>query len=130
MKTALVCIALWRPIGAIAQSTDPIWVNGSSQKVCQPNGETDFETMQPTVSQTQTNYGLLGDDLGSSFEHNGKLWLLFGDTWPTAKFNGKPNSQTDPPRTLEHNDAIAFTSAVNIDQCLKLDYARNSIGAY
>jgi hypothetical protein len=65
------------PVGSIAQSTDPAWVNGSSQKVCQ-HGEVDYETRKPTVSQTQTNYGLAGDDLGASFQRNGKLWLLFG----------------------------------------------------
>ncbi|HXP87410.1 MAG TPA: DUF4185 domain-containing protein [Bryobacteraceae bacterium] len=118
------------PFAAIAQSTDPIWVNGSTQKVCQPNGETDYQTNQPTVSQTQTNYGLAGDDLGASFLHDGKLWLLFGDTNPTATFKGQPNSQTDSPRTPVHNDAIAFTSGTNVNQCLKLDFVRNSIGAY
>src|SRR5450631_3674728 len=115
---------------AAAQSADPVWVPGSSQKVCQPNGETDYETKQPTVSQTQTNYGLSGDDLGASFEHNGKLWFLFGDTIPTATFKGKPNAQSDPPRTPADNDAIAFTSGANIDQCLKLDFVRDSIGAF
>src|ERR1700686_3735605 len=130
MKIVLVFVAVLLPLGTMAQSTDPVWVPGSSQKVCQPNGEIDYEIKQPTVSQTQTNYGLLGDDLGSSFEHNGKLWLLFGDTWPTATFNGKLNAQTDSPRTTLHNDAIAFTSGANIDSCLKLDFVRNSIGAY
>ncbi len=115
---------------ALAQSADPVWVPGSSQKVCQPNGETDFETRQPTVSRTATNYGLAGNDLGYSFEHNGKLWFLFGDTRPTAAFNGKPNAQSDPPRMALDNDSIGFTLATNLDQCLKLDFVRDSIGAY
>jgi len=130
MTKALTLIALWCCACAIAQPADPIWVPGSTQKVCQPNGEIDYETGKPTVSQTQTNYGLAGDDLGASFEHNGKLWLLFGDTNPTATFNGKPNSQTDLPRTPVHNDAIVFTSGTNVDQCLKLDFVRDSIGAF
>ena len=130
MKHVLICAALWLPVVATAQSTDPVWVNGSSQKVCQPNGEIDYQTTQPTVSQTQTNYGLIGDDLGASFMHDGKLWLLFGDTNPTATFNGKPNAQTDSPRTTADNDAIAYTTGTNVDQCLKLDFVRDSIGAY
>ena len=130
MKAALILLAAVFPMAAMAQSADPVWVPGSSQKVCQPNGETDYQTNQPTVSQTQTNYGLSGDDLGASFEHNGKLWFLFGDTTPTAAFKGKPNAQTDPPRTPDDNDAIAFTSGVDIGQCLKLDFVRDSIGAY
>lgn len=127
-------VAVLFPLVALAQPADPVWVPGSSQKVCQPNGEIDYQTQQPTVSQTQTNYGLVGDDLGASFEHNGKLWLLFGDTQPTTTFNGKPNGQSNPPRTPSDNDAIAFTSGatavINADQCLKLDFVRDSIGAY
>jgi uncharacterized protein (TIGR03437 family) len=126
----LVTVALLFPMVTMAQSTDPLWVPGSSQKVCQLVGEIDRQTGQPTVSQTETNYGLAGNDLGSSFEHNGKLWFLFGDTIPTTTFNGKPNAQGDPPRTPLHNDAIAFTSLANIDQCPKLDFIRDSIGAY
>ena len=130
MKKALAYLALCLPMIAMAQSTDPIWVFGSSQKVCQPNGENDPETMQPTVSQTQTNYGLIGSDLGSSFEHNGMLWFVFGDTDPTATFNGKPNAQTDPPRTVMDNDSVGFTTGTNINECLKLNFVRDSIGAY
>src|ERR1035437_8762004 len=130
MRAALILLAVLFPMSGTAQSADPVWVPGSSQKVCQPNGETDYQTNQPTVSQTQTNYGLSGDDLGASFEHKGKLWFLFGDTTPTAAFKGKPNAQTDPPRTPDDNDAIAFTSGVDIGQCLKLDFVRDSIGAY
>src|ERR1700680_395757 len=101
--------------GVMAQTTNPVFVPGSSQKVCQLIGETDHQTGQPTVSQTETNYGLVGNDLGSSFEHNGKLWFLFGDTHPTASFNGKPNGQNNPPRMPLDNDSVGFTSGTNID---------------
>src|SRR5579863_2130925 len=130
MRKTLTLIPLLCCAFAMAQPADPVWVSGSTQKVCQPNGEIDFETGKPTVSQTATNYGLGGDDLGASFEHAGKLWLLFGDTNPTPTFNGKPNGQSDLPRTPVHNDAIAFTSGTNVEQCLKLDFVRDSIGAY
>src|ERR1017187_8090067 len=125
VRLVLASVAVLFPMGAMAQSTDPVWVPGSSQKVCQLVGELDRETGQPTASQTETNYGLIGNDLGSSFEHNGKLWFLFGDSQPTATFNGKPNLQTDPPRTGADNDAVGFTSGTNIDQCLKLDFVRD-----
>src|ERR1700680_1850623 len=99
--------------GARAQTTNPIFVPGSSQKVCQLIGETDREFNMPTVSQTETNYGLSGNDLGYSFEHNGKLWFLFGDSKPTATFNAKPNGQTNPPRMPLDNDSIgAYQSPV------------------
>ncbi len=123
-------MAILFPMAAMAQSIDPVWVPGSSQKVCQLIGELDHETGQPAASQTETNYGLSGNDLGSSLEHNGKLWFLFGDSNPTTTFNGKPNAQSNPPRTPSDNDAIGFTSGANIEQCLKLDFVRDSIGAY
>src|ERR1035438_6436270 len=130
MKAVLVFVAVLFPVGAMAQATDPVWVPGSSQKVCQLVGELDHESGQTTVSQTETNYGLVGNDLGSSLEHNGKLWFLFGDTHPTATFNGKPNLQANPPRTVSDNDSVGFTTGTNIDACVKLDFVRDSIGAY
>src|ERR1017187_7440430 len=129
-RLVLVSVAILFPMAAMAQSIDPVWVPGSSQKVCQLIGELDHETGQPAASQTETNYGLSGNDLGSSLEHNGKLWFLFGDSNPTTTFNGKPNAQSNPPRTPSDNDAIGFTSGANIDQCLKLDFVRDSIGAF
>jgi uncharacterized protein (TIGR03437 family) len=130
MNTFLVFAVALLGMKAMAQSTDPVWVPGSSQKVCQLIGEADHETKKPTASQTETNYGLSGNDLGSSFEHNGKLWFLFGDTHPTATFNGKPNLNSEAPRMAQDNDSVGFTSGTNIDQCLKLDFVRDSIGAY
>ena len=38
-----------------------------------------------THNRTDTRFGLVGTDLGSSFEHDGRLWFLFGDTWPDAE---------------------------------------------
>lgn len=130
MRKALAGAALSFCIGVMAQSTDPVWVPGSTQKVCQPSGEKDYETGLVTVSQTQTNFGLVGNDLGYSFLHNGKLWILFGDTTPTATFDGQPNTQTDPPRIAADNDSVASTSGTNVSQCLKFDFVKDSIGAY
>src|SRR5215472_10641569 len=50
------------------------------QKICQVTGECDRKRNEPTSSRTDSRYGLFGADLGSSFEHNGNLWFLFGDT--------------------------------------------------
>jgi len=68
----------------MAQSVDPVWVPGSSQKVCQLTGELNRETGQLTISQTETNYGLSGADLGYSFEHKGKLWFSSATRIPDA----------------------------------------------
>src|ERR1700690_260749 len=91
------------PTGAKTQSIR--YVTGSTQKICQLVGETDREFNKPTFNQTESRFGLAGNDLGYSFEHNGKLFFLFGDSTPTATFNGKPNLGKDPPRIPNDNDA-------------------------
>jgi hypothetical protein len=120
-----------------ATSTAPVisYVAGSSQKICQLTGETDLQFNKPTTSQTETRYGLISADLGYSFEHNGKLFFLFGDTGPTPTFNGKPNLNRDPPRDSGlDDDAIGYVSNIasisSLDQCLRLDFTVDSIGAY
>jgi hypothetical protein len=107
-----------------------IYVPGSVQKVCQVTGDTDLEFNQPTMSLTQTRYGLVRADHGYSFEHNGKLFFLFGDTHPTNKFNGHLNSQTDTPRVIDANDAIGFVSENAAGPCLTLDFVTYPSGAY
>jgi uncharacterized protein (TIGR03437 family) len=119
--------ALVLPITGTAQPADPVWVPGSSQKICQLTGDTDFETGQPTLSRTETNYGLVRADVGYSFDHNGQIWFLFGDATPTPTFNGSPNGS--PPRKVAY-DSPGFTSGTDITQCLKLDFPKNSIGSY
>ncbi|MDE3088980.1 MAG: DUF4185 domain-containing protein [Chloroflexota bacterium] len=117
---------------AQAKATESVirYVAGSSQKVCQLTGETDREFNQPTVNQTETRFGLVGNDLGYSFEHNGKLFFLFGDSVATPIFNGKPNLIKDPPRIPDDNDAIAFSTDTSIGQCVKLNFITDSIGAF
>ncbi len=107
-----------------------VYVPGSSRKICQLTGETDLEVNRPTLSQTESRYGLTRTDNGSSFEHNGKLYFLFGDSNPAAKFNGKPDGQTDPPRIADDNDAIGVASDTSMGPCIKLDFIADSIGAF
>ena len=56
------------------------YISGSTAKLEQLIGDQDKERHQPTLSRTVTRYGLLGTDLGYSFEHNGRAYFLFGDT--------------------------------------------------
>ena len=55
---------------------------GTTEKICQLTGDTDWETGQPTPGRTFANFGLDAADLGYPVEHKGKLILLFGDSWP------------------------------------------------
>src|SRR5580700_10656323 len=56
------------------------YAENSTVKREQLLGETDKELHKPTLSQTETRYGIKGTDLGSSFEHQGRVYFLFGDT--------------------------------------------------
>jgi len=58
-----------------------------TQRVWQLTGETDMEWGRSTPSQTASRFGVRGTDLGSSFEHKGLIYFLFGDTWPTFFFD-------------------------------------------
>lgn len=54
---------------------------GSTRKISQLTGDWDRAYGVPTLSQTDTRAQMWATDLGSSFEHDGKLIFLFGDTW-------------------------------------------------
>jgi Domain of unknown function (DUF4185) len=105
-------------------------LRGHPEKVCQLTGETDRQFNLPTSSQTTSRFGLISADLGYSFEHNGILFFLFGDSLASSTFNGKPNSFKDPPRNSDDNDAIGFSTDARIDPCIKLNFIMDSIGAY
>jgi hypothetical protein len=77
----------------------PLLRIGSSEKVCQLTGDTDWETGQPTAARTLRNFGLRGADLGFPVEHAGKLLLMFGDTFP-------PHHADGPPGEIPPDDAV------------------------
>ncbi len=56
------------------------YVVGSTKRVSQLTGDLDRTLGQPTLSRTGKRFGAFATDLGSSFEHRGKLFFLFGDT--------------------------------------------------
>ena len=72
---------------AAANGRRPVltYVAGSTAKISQLLGEEDKEFNKPTASRTVTRYGLQGTDLGYSFEHQGRVYFLFGDTVGVAK---------------------------------------------
>jgi len=95
--------------GAQATATEPVirYMPGSTVKLEQLLGEEDKERHQPTLSRTFTRYGLQGTDLGYSFEHQGRVYFLFGDT--VGRLD----------RAL---DTIATTDALDPEQGVRLDF--------
>ncbi|RYG25640.1 DUF4185 domain-containing protein [bacterium] len=96
-------------------------VPGSVQKVSQVTGETDRERKRPTDNRTETRFGLRGTDLGASFEHEGRLAFLFGDT--------HPNGPNTPERPFD-GDSIAFCDDKDPDNGLNLDFVTAADGKY
>jgi Domain of unknown function (DUF4185) len=76
-RTTFTILAL---LPALASAQEPTWFPGTTVKICQLTGDFDVARKLPTLSRTKTRFGVEGTDLGSSFEHDGKLWFLFGDT--------------------------------------------------
>jgi hypothetical protein len=95
--------------GVQGSTAEPVirFVAGSTVKVEQLLGEEDKEKHQPTLSRTETRYGIQGTDLGNSFEHDGRVYFLFGDT----------------VGRLDHAlDTIATTDATGPEQGVRLDF--------
>lgn len=92
------------------------YVRGSTQKVCQVTGEFDRERQQATLSKTESRFGVSGTDLGTSFEHEGKIFFLFGDT----------NSPKQPVGA----DSIAYSTDRNPDACLNLQFVTDANGTF
>ena len=94
-------------------------VEGTIAKVCQLVGDFDRERNEPTLSLTYTRYGVAGTDLGVSFEHDGKLIFLFGDT---VGKNSMPFSRKD--------DSWAYTTDANPDDGLELVFYTGAVGKF
>jgi hypothetical protein len=101
------------------------WIPGSSVKVEQILGDCDWTDLafgstgtchEPTASQTLTRYNLLGTDIGYSFEDNGKMIFLFGDT-----IGGSVNYKA--------GDSFAWSTSTDPEAGLHLNFYTDSNGA-
>ena len=123
---------------------------GSSKKIEQITGDCDWvvwdativvdstgnitnpnPTCKPTASQTVTRADVLGQGLGYSFEHRGKLIFLFGDTFGATTGHGDGNDYS-PWTTLQNSfqykagDTIAWSSTRRAEDKLLLNYYLSS----
>ncbi len=80
LLVSLLSAAPCAPVFAQAPATTLTFAPGTSVKVEQLIGDEDYKTTLPTVSRTLSRYKVLATDLGQSFEANGRLVFLFGDT--------------------------------------------------
>jgi hypothetical protein len=78
--------------------------HGRSEKVCQLTSDLDWESGLPTTNRTQSRFGLGATDLGYPVEHQGRLMLLFGDSWPTHV--GHPGNEFQPK-----DDAVGWITS-------------------
>lgn len=102
--------------GKSAAETKWSYVRGSTHKVCQVTGDFDRERQEPTINKTESRFGVAGTDLGSSFEHEGKVYFLFGDT----------NGRSQP----KGEDSIAFTTDRVLEGCLNLQFVTDGTGNF
>jgi len=98
-----------RVVNAASPANEPAlhYVAGSTVKIEQLLGEEDKQLHQLTLSRTVTRYGIEGTDLGNSFEHEGQVYFLFGDTVGRLR------------RAL---DTIATTDADDPEHGVRLDF--------
>lgn len=99
-----------------------VHVAGTARKIAQLTGELDRERREPTRSLTESRFGVVGTDLGASFEHDGRLYFLFGDTIP------RPDVAGVPARPLA-GDSIAWTTDTAPED-LSLTFVTAKDGAY
>ena len=116
--TATASVIVTGGVGGITLT----WTPGSSVKVEQVIGDKDWSawakgTTLPTTTQTATRYGILGTDIGTSFEDNGKLMILFGDILPVT-----------PSPTFGAPDPVATSTITDGDTPLQLTFATRGDG--
>jgi hypothetical protein len=80
MLIATGVLSLWAVTSAQPLTGRLTFIPGSTKRVSQLTGDFDRAFKKPTLSQTTRRFGIVGTDLGSSFEHKGNLYFLFGDT--------------------------------------------------
>ena len=106
----------------------PARVTGAT-KVVQLTGEYDREgwsglgTPPFALNRTESRFGIRGCDLGASFEHNNRLYFLFGDTWRVNQTPAEKDldsvavcTDTEPSHGLQLTFNTKWPYVPNIDQ--------------
>jgi Domain of unknown function (DUF4185) len=120
LPAAIFLAANIAPIGSANAAT--LSLVGSSTKVCQLIGDTDWLTHLPTAAKTATNFGLDAVDLGFPVDSGppGRLYFLFGDAVPNGH---TPTAIPSAPP----DDALGFTTRTAVPDaatCLGLELVK------
>ena len=122
MRTALTILAV--AFAVAAHATTLTWIPGSTTKVEQMIGDCDYTAQAQTgqcvatTSQTAKRARVLGTDIGASFESDGRVIFLFGDTIsPTSSEN------------YFASDTMASSVSTDPSKGLFLDVFTNSDGS-
>ena len=89
-----------------------IVVKSQAEKIAQLVGDYDNQRKEPTQNRTDEQYQLSRTDLGIPYQHNDRIYILFGDAW-------------NPP-----DDPIAYTTDRNPEDGLELVFLENKSGRY
>ena len=114
-----------------ATGTTLTYNSGSSVKVQQIIGDCDWAvkavngTCQETASRTITNANIAANDIGSSFEQNGTLVFMFGDTKSNDPSQSWSTSSL-PFVDYHQHDPIGTTTATDGDAPLAIDFLLTS----
>ena len=102
VPATLAALVLCVPLSPVNDTRSLANIADSTSKVCQLTGDYDRAAGVSTRSLTARRFGITGTDLGSTLEHKGKLYFLFGDTW------GRPGD----------HDAIGWTQSKDPERIL------------
>jgi hypothetical protein len=122
MRTAWTIIAA--AFAVAAHATTLTWIPRSTMKVEQMIGDCDYTAQArtgqcvPTTSQTAMRARVLGTDIGASFESDGRVIFLFGDTISPS-----------PSQNYLASDTMASSASTDPSQGLFLDFFTNNDGS-
>ena len=122
MRTALTILAA--TFAVASHATTLTWVSGSTTKVEQMIGNCDYTAKArtgqcvPTTSETAARARVLGTDIGASFESEGRVIFLFGDTISPS-----------PSEEYFASDTMATSVSTDPSKGLFLDFFTNNDGS-
>ncbi|HEX6178212.1 MAG TPA: DUF4185 domain-containing protein, partial [Thermoanaerobaculia bacterium] len=120
ISAVIIAISAWAALAHAANPPTLTWLPGSTVRVEQLIGDCDYAAQAksgqctPTTSRTMTRARVLGTDIGASFESQGRLIFLFGDTIGDGEYFAA--------------DTIATSTSTDAEDGLFLEFLTNSDG--